>query len=101
MITKQKWDEVREVLTEAKGIAWDGCHKIYVLMDQHQMDLMASYGYDPLLPVPEDTADEALKIVRSWYEESCGLRFISAVATVEGDPNGGFTDLIGQFEEAE
>jgi hypothetical protein len=33
-----------------------------------------------------------------WYEESCGLRFISAVETViGGDPNSKFTSLVPQF----
>ena len=37
-----------------------------------------------------------LKMVRKWWDESCGLRFISAVETNEEDPNAGFTTLIPQ-----
>ena len=36
-----------------------------------------------------------------WYENSCGLRFISAVHTNHADPNAGFIDLIGQGVEPE
>ena len=93
------WGRVRDELADAKGIAWDGCHKIYVLMDDEQMERMASFGYDPLMPVPEDAASEALDVLCGWYEESCALRFISSIRTVKGDPNDGFTDLISQFED--
>ncbi len=97
MITPATWQHVRNTLTTAKGIAWDGCHKIYVLMDDEQMKQMASYGYDPLLPVEEP--DRELKTLKEWYDDSCGLRFISAISTVTGDPNDGFTDLIAQFHD--
>jgi hypothetical protein len=63
------------------------------------MAQMASHGYDPLMPVPEDAASEALDVLCGWYEESCALRFISSIRTVTGDPNKGFVDLIAQFEE--
>ena len=91
--------KVRAALTTAKGIAWDTCHKIYVLMDDKQVRLMAFYEYDPLLAVTDP--DKALETVQQWYEDSCGLRFVSAVSTVPGDPNKGFTDLIAQFEDEE
>jgi len=95
MITNETWGHVRDVLAEAKGITWDGCHKIYVLMDEQWMEQMAGFDYD-VLPVPEDTASEALDILCGWYEQSCSLKFITAVRTVEGDANKGFTDLIPQ-----
>ena len=90
------WERVRIALHTAKGIAWDECHKIYVLMDDEQVQKMREYEYDPLLPVTDP--DKALETLREWYEDSCSLRFISAVKTVEGDPNEGFMDLIAQFE---
>ena len=91
------WTEVEEALPEAKSIAFDGCHKIYVLMDDEQTEQMRGYGYDPLLLVTDPTA--ALTTLRDWYVASCGLRFISAVRTVTGDSNEGFTSLIKQFED--
>ena len=44
---------VTERVSEAKAIAWDTCHKIYVLMDNEQVELMREYGYDPLITKEE------------------------------------------------
>jgi hypothetical protein len=93
------FDKVEEVINEARGIAWDTCHKIYVLMDDEQMALMGTYGYDPLISADEMSADEMLETLKKWYDESCGLRFINAVRSHPSDPNLGFIDLISQFEE--
>ena len=98
------WDKV-EVATEmAKGIAFDGCHKIYVLMDEGQMAEMKGYGYDPLFSSDDLTPKEMLETIQTWWDASCGLRFVSGVRTVAGDPNEGFINLIPQgaeFEEEE
>lgn len=90
------WDKVEDTLGDAKGIAFDGCHKIYVLMDDAQMALMREYEYDPLLSADTMTQDEMLATLKDWFEQSCGLRFISAVTTHPTDPNLGFEDLIPQ-----
>ena len=47
-------------------IAWDGCHKIYLITTQDQAAEAFSYGYH-LLDVSE---------IWRVYEESCPLRFI-------------------------
>lgn len=96
-----RWENIAAVLrTDAVSIAWDTCHKIYVLLDEPQHKLMASYGYDPLYRIDAiGGPDAALAILRQWWDESCGLRFINSVRTVPGDPNDGFTDLIPQFAE--
>ena len=99
--THTRWDGVAAAVEEAVSIAWDGCHKVYVLMDEGQHDQMQSYGYDPLIRVESIGAEEALELLRDWYDESCALRFISAIKTVDSDPNDGFTDLIPQFDEDE
>jgi hypothetical protein len=101
------FDLVEERLVDAKAIAWDTCHKIYVLMDDEQVSLMREYGYgdgtdtEGLITKYAMSADKMLEKVKHWYEESCGLRFVSAVSTMpEGvDANEGFETLIGQFEE--
>ena len=95
------FDKVEEVIHEARGIAFDTCHKIYVLMDDEQMALMKTYEYDPLISADEMSADKMLETIKKWYDESCGLRFISAVHTHPEDPNKGFIDLISQFEDEE
>ena len=95
-----KFDEVEDSLYDAKAIAWDTCHKIYVLMDDEQVALMRQYEYDPIITASEQTPSQMLETIKEWYEQSCGLRFVSAVETNISDPNAGFTDLIPQgYEE--
>ena len=93
------WDNVEVALYDAKGIAFDTCHKIYVLMDDEQMTLMKEYGYDPLISAESSTTNEMLSAIMEWYENSCGLRFVQGVRTNHEDPNAGFVDLIPQGAE--
>jgi len=87
---------------EAKAIAWDTCHKIYVLMDDEQVQKMVEYGYkDDMLTCDELNTEQMMNTLRDWYANSCALRFIDAVRTVKGDPNEGFTTLVGQGEDWE
>ena len=91
------WNEVETSLNWAKAIAWDTCHKIYVLMDDRQVELMIEYGYDPIVYAKDTTQGDLLDTLKEWFDDSCGLRFITAVETKE-NPNDGFTDLIHQGE---
>ena len=93
--------QIAEFLKDAKAIAWDTCHKIYVLMDDEQVELMKECGYDPLIQTDEATPQQMLEILREWWDDSCGLRFISAINSVPAgqDPNKGFIGLIPQCEE--
>jgi hypothetical protein len=95
------WSDVKAELSEAKGIAFDGCHKIYILMDNAQVHEMAGYGYgfdegSFLFTKASLTSAEMLALIKKWYVDSCGLKFVQSVATVEGDPNKGFDSLIPQ-----
>ena len=91
------WDDVEQVLLDgAKGIAFDGCHKIYILMDDEQMAEMKEFGYDPLISAEGNTPEELLETIRDWYEDSCSLRFVQAIHTNHDDPNAGFVSLIEQ-----
>jgi hypothetical protein len=90
------WGEVALTLGDAVAITWDTCHKIYVVMDEAQFQKMVGYGYDPIIRKETTTTREMLATLQEWFDESCGLKFISAVATVKGDPNKGFDDLIPQ-----
>ena len=92
------FDLVKERVVDAKAIAWDTCHKIYVLMDDEQVELMREYQYDPLITNVEATPEEMLATLEEWFEDSCGLRFIQAVSTNHINPNDGFEELIGQGE---
>jgi len=94
-------DLVYDRINNAKAIAWDTCHKIYILMDSEQVDLMRGYGYDPLITADQMSADEMFDLVQEWYEDSCSLRFIDAVSTNHINPNAGFETLVSQFDEEE
>lgn len=94
-------DLVYERISKAEGIAWDTCHKIYLLMDSEQVELMRGYGYDPLITADQMSADEMFELVEDWYESSCSLRFIDAVSTNHINPNAGFETLSPQFEDQE
>jgi hypothetical protein len=95
--------DVEIILPHAKGIAFDGCHKIYVLMDKEQVEKMRGYGYGDdegsyLLTADKMSKREIADTIENWFAESCSLRFVQAVSSVpEGtDPNEGFSTLIEQ-----
>ena len=102
------WERVRDFAHECVGLAWDGCHKIYLLMDHGQVHQFAEYGYgdgtdDSRLLVEGrdfETTVAVLRALREWWDESCGLRFIQCCETPPpgGDPNDYIHDLIAQFE---
>lgn len=94
-------DLIYDRINDCKGIAWDTCHKIYILMDSEQVDLMRGYGYDPLITADQMSADEMFLLVEDWYDSSCSLRFIDAVSTNHINPNAGFETLSPQFEDQE
>lgn len=89
---QERWDEVEHTVDEAHGIAWDGCHKIYVLLDAGQVEVTRGYGYgqdddgSELITSKDTSSAELCTRVRSWFEDSCGLRFINAVVTGPADP---------------
>ena len=97
----KNYDLVYERIGEAEGIAWDTCHKIYLLMDSEQVELMRGYGYDLLITATQMSTDEMFEVVEDWYESSCSLRFIQAVSTNHINPNAGFESLVDQFEDYE
>jgi hypothetical protein len=92
-----KLDELTDYLDEAKGIAWDNCHKVYILMDDQEVEQMRDYEYAPLITSEEMTPAEMLGTVLKWYNDSCGLRFIEATST--GKDGTEFYTLMGQFED--
>lgn len=106
------WTDVERAIPETKAIAFDGCHKIYLLLDEKQVEKMATIGYgkdndgSELLRVhelPENlngfiSRSSVLPFIKRWFDDSCGLEFVDSVRTVDGDPNDGFRALIEQFE---
>ena len=99
MALQDYWDDVESYLYGAKGIAFDTCHKIYVLLDDEQVALMREYGYDLIHTSEEMTPSQMLDTLKEWFEKSCALKFIEAVETNHDDPNAGFTTLIPQGAE--
>jgi hypothetical protein len=97
MLLQDVFDRIDEYTAEARGIAWDTCHKIYILMDENQMDLMRRYGYNPLISWKEMPARMMSEQIVEWYKDSCGLRFVNAVYSDER----GFVDVVSQFEDDE
>lgn len=88
---------VRQYTNNANSIAWDECHKIYILMDAHQTRLMRDWDYNPLTS-DQTTGAERFDTIMQWYKESCSLRFIYAVETSDtGDEN--FIKIVSQGED--
>jgi len=85
---------IKWALARSKAITWDTCHKIYVVVDDEQVEQFKSFGYDPIIPITD--VEEAFNTLHEWYRESCGLRFISAVHTDEDNPNAGFSSIVPQ-----
>lgn len=88
--------DVDYFLKQAVALTWDECHKIYVLMDEGQVEQMVQYEYDPIVRIADIGLDEAKALIRKWYEESCGLKFVQAVSSglAGGEPV--FSNLIHQ-----
>ena len=94
------FDKVETALETAKGIAWDTCHKIYVLMDQDQVELMRKYEYDKVHSIVDISKESMLELLKDWYALSCSLRFIQSIRTTSpDDEDGGYDNLISQFDE--
>jgi len=80
-------DTIWDFLSEAKAIGWDTCHKIYLSMDDEEVASMVALGYgDDMLTRNDATTEEMYARLEDWWANSCALRFISAVYTVNGQP---------------
>ena len=86
-------DRVAKALEGAFSITWEGCHKIYICMDEESHNQQVEYGYDMVLVKDQQ---EALSKLYEWWDTSCGLRFINAI---EGSDT--FLTVIAQFEDDE
>jgi hypothetical protein len=92
------WGDVKEAVEYAKCISFDGCHKIYLAMDDTQAKwFKENYnGAECDDRTFEGTPEQMFELLVNWYENSCSLKFIQSVETNEDDPNEGFTNLIPQ-----
>jgi hypothetical protein len=80
--------QVKEALNGAVSICWEGCHKIYITLDQESHKQQQEFGYDT---VPVD--ETSLPTLYEWFDNSCGLRFIQAIANSTD-----FKNVIPQFD---
>jgi len=97
------WAAVEEYINDAVLIAFDGCHKIYLAMDQEEAEWFAKNynGADCTDRNFTGSPSEMLKTIHGWWDESCSLRFVNAVWHNDVDPNAGFVSLISQMAEVE
>ena len=94
------YDKVETALEKAKGIAWDTCHKIYVLLDDEQLSLIRRYEYEVIISADEMNPEQMLKMIKTWYADSCDLRFVQSIITsYDYDLFDGYEDLIPQFAD--
>ena len=73
-------------LKRAKAIAFDGCHKVYILLDEATVEEFVGLGYgykeddSRLYHIGENlTREDAKEFLRIWFDSACPLRFIDAV----------------------
>ncbi len=97
------WDDVKREVKYAKSISFDGCHKIYLAMDDTQAKwFKENYnGEDCGDMTFVGTPAEMFEMLKKWYKNSCSLKFIQSVRTNEADENEGFESLIPQFAHDE
>ena len=88
--------EVKEAVDTAVSIAWEGCHKIYIMSDKEADTNMIDIGYDT---VKVDDKDKTVAQLFEWWESSCSLRFINRIETTGGKAgNDQFFAVIPQFD---
>lgn len=91
------FDKVHEAIGDAVLVAWDGCHKMYVALDEVE----AQWFRESYPHVVEGDADVLLATLEKWWDASCGLRFINGVSRNPETGDSDFTALIEQFEDEE
>ncbi len=93
---RDAWAAVELAVKNAYLIAWDGCHKIYLAMDE----IKASWFFAHYDDVRRGDWGDMYSTVLDWYGRSCSLRFVQSVTTNADDANAGYVSLIPQgFDE--
>jgi hypothetical protein len=86
-----KWQKVEKATEEANLIAFDGCHKIYVAMDEVEAEW---FNNRPDYTKFQGTPEEMYAQLTKWYNESCSLKMVDSVKNINGETK--FTKLIPQ-----
>lgn len=85
-------------IAKSEAIAWDGCHKVYLLMDElqvHQFNEIGAYLITPTRDLRPNQWDEF--IIDLW-DKSCGLRFMDMISTDQYDRDQ-FVTLVPQSDD--
>jgi uncharacterized protein YgfB (UPF0149 family) len=98
---EEGWAAVQEYVKDAVLIAFDECHKIYLAMDEEEAYFFRTTYQPAVVESIHSTPEAMFATLEEWYEDSCGLKFISAVWHDDLDANDGFVDLISQFAGAD
>jgi hypothetical protein len=94
-LTTEERKELHEKIDNCKGIAFDTCHKIYILMDEEELNKMKGYGYEAIIQAKHSTPSLMYSTVLNWYKNSCGLEFIDATYTLDSGETD-FSTIAGQ-----
>jgi len=86
----EAWDRVRAALPHARKVSFDGCHTIYLLMDETQVLLSDQHGFPSL--------DPTLEHVKDWFNGSCPMTAVIALSTKPSTGSSRRRVLIGEFE---
>ena len=70
-------NKVQEATDHAALVAFDGCHKIYIALDQKEARWYLDNEWKTFIGPADAMTDQ----VCQWYEDSCSLRFIDATST--------------------
>ena len=81
-------------IDQTKLVAFDGCHKIYMAVDEEAASWFR--GYYP--HIVEGNRSEMLKAVIDWYAESCDLKFVNGA---RGEDLFGIVEQFADDEEEE
>lgn len=93
-----RWTKVKNYINRANAIAFDDCHKIYILMNIEQTEQMYNYGYEDIFKINDNNKEQAYALLREWYYGACSLRFVEAVEDINENK---FETLIEQDFETD
>lgn len=78
MLTKEELHErVSIAMQDAVGIAWDGCHKIYIALDEREAEWFRKHPAYDYVPVTDPA--HGTKQVLEWFDKACPLRLVSTI----------------------
>lgn len=92
--------DVAEALKGARAIAWDECHKIYILKDEAQLQKIIGYKYPEIVTSEQLDEEQMLIQLNEWWDESCSLRLVNSIESGEHGSDI-FNQIIAQFDDEE